>query len=171
MGSTLRFFAFGLAVAASVSAPTRAQEPARPKPTSITGDTSHSPPGCSAAVAFAALQRWFYAISTGDVDAVPRAIAPTVHLVDIDRDRWWPDPHLHTAAIADLTAYVRRRSMQHEHIVWRSVRFDGWHGRDLWFSQLEYTRRADDWHGERTWRARGTYACREGITEFISRKV
>jgi hypothetical protein len=90
--------------------------------------------------------------------------------VDIERDRW-PEPNLHTAAMTDLTAYVRRRAAQHEYTQWQSIRFDGWRGHELRFSGVDYLRRADDLKGLQKWRARGAYVCQQGIIELISRKL
>ena len=107
---------------------------------------------------------------TGDAEAVPRAIAPRFRLVDIERDRW-PEPNLHTAAMSDLAAYVRRRAAQHEYTQWQSIRFDGWRGNELRFSDVDYLRRADDLKDVQKWRARGAYVCRQGIIELISRRL
>lgn len=145
-----------------------AQEvPGNPPGVTVRGTIEGAPSGCSMAAAVNAIQSWFRAVHSGDPADIPNGIAADFLSVTISP--FAPTETLFVGRkYADLVAYTKARSQQHERLELRLVQFNGWRLNSLQFGPILYHRRADDL-GEVSMRGmgKGAYQCGRGRREGI----
>jgi hypothetical protein len=131
----------------------------------VVGDTTGSPPGCSAARGITAISAWFSAFNNADSVGLARATPPRgEHFGVFSTGRFGPNERfVRIASLAELVRYARSRSRHHERMSLQGVVFDGWQNRELGFIPY-FDRSADDLgpsplHGA----GKAVYLCNKGI--------
>ena len=134
-------------------------------PLKISGDTTHSPRGCSAASGIAAISAWLKAFDDADSAALAKASStPHGRFVFSTGKFGASDTLFRARTFEELLAYARKRARQHERMTVQAVRFTGWSGRVLEWDRLYLTRTADDL-GDKPLAGvgKGGYWCGQGV--------
>jgi hypothetical protein len=131
----------------------------------VVGDTTGSPPGCSAATGIAAISTWFSAFNNADSAGLARATPPRgEHFGVFSTGRFGPrERFVRIESLAELVRYARSRARYHERMNLQGVVFYGWRNRALGF--MPYFDRSADDLGPRPLHGAGkaVYLCNKGI--------
>lgn len=138
-----------------------------PAGVTVRGTIEGAPSGCSTAAAVHAIQSWFRAVQSGDPADISKGIAADFRSVTIS-------PFAPTETLfmgrryADLVAYTKARSQQHERLELRLLQFNGWRLNSLQFGPILYYRTADDLGGvSMRGGGKGAYQCGQGQRDGI----
>lgn len=115
----------------------------------VLGDTSGTPPGCSAAAAIAAIDAWFVAFNRADFAALARVTAAVYDGPFVfSTGKFTPaDTFVIARTFPELRAYLQKRAARHERVTIQEVTFNRWRGRGgrgLEFGPIYLVRTADD---------------------------
>jgi hypothetical protein len=131
------------------------------------GTPPGAPPGCTTAMAAAAIDAFFAAMRTADSTALAHATAPIyAGRFTFSTGRFTPaDSFVVAHTLPDLLAYARARARRHERVTVQQVAFNEWRGTKLEFGPIYFLRSATDLgSGARPGVGKGEYVCRTGIS-------